>query len=205
MLTSLHIQATDVGKKFYGRWLFRNISHDSAEAHRLALIGKNGSGKSTLMRILAGQMSPSEGKLAYLLNGTSLPANQWYQLISWSGPQIDLYPDLTLSEHIRLHFRFRDCLLPASQELIELLRLRPHANKSLRYYSSGMLQRVQVGLALFTQSHVLMLDEPTSHMDEENARLMLELVETYLGDRLFILASNLEREYQSIPSRIHLR
>lgn len=204
MGASVHILMEEVGKRFYQRWLFRSMSHDFSAHPHLALVGPNGSGKSTLMRIIAGQMIPTEGKVRYRINGEIVPTNQWYQSLSWSGPYVALYPDLTLREHLNLHFRFKDCLLPDQEALIEILRLKAHVDKPLRVYSSGMLQRVKVGTALFTDTPVLMLDEPTSNMDQENADYMLGLIQQYLGARIFILASNLAREYQTLPVQLHL-
>lgn len=194
----------DVGKRFYQRWLFRGLAHDFATSPRLALIGPNGSGKSTLMRILAGQMAPTEGKVRYKLDNQIIPTSEWYQYLSWSGPYIDLYPELTLREHLALHFRFKKCLLPDQQAIISHLKLEAHADKPLRVYSSGMLQRVKVGTALFSDSAVLLLDEPTSNMDEANASYMLELISQHLGDRIWILASNLAREFGTFTHQLRL-
>ena len=201
----LHIELKGIGKKFYQRWLFRDINHDFSEHAHLAIVGKNGSGKSTLLRIISGQMKPSEGSVAYQLNQHPLPAASVYQQLSWAGPHVELYLDLTWAEQVDLHFRFCKCLLDQREDLHDILNLRPHKDKSLRFFSSGMLQRAMVGLALFSESQLLMLDEPTSHMDEENASLMLGLINTYLGDRKYVLASNMEREFQNIPSRLFLQ
>jgi ABC-type multidrug transport system ATPase subunit len=156
------------------------------------------------LRIIAGQMQASEGKLSYSLEGKKIDPELFFRQISWSGPYVELYQDLSFAEHLRLHFRFRKCLLESKDEVIELLQLGPHRDKKLRFYSSGMLQRAKVGLALFTQSEVLMLDEPTSNMDRDNARRILGLLESHLGDRIFILASNMEREFGSFSNILRL-
>ncbi|WNJ18839.1 ATP-binding cassette domain-containing protein [Pontibacter sp. G13] len=204
MTDRFNIRLEGVGKKFYKRWLFKEIHHDFQDNRRLALVGHNGSGKSTLIRIIAGQMAPSEGKVSYSKAGAPLSLQQAYQYISWSGPYIDLYEDLTFPEMLELHFTFKECLLDAPQDAIELLQLGTHSHKPLKFYSSGMMQRAKVGLALFSKSEVLILDEPTSNMDAGNASRMLQLVEDYLGDRIFVLASNLEREYGTFEAVRHL-
>jgi ABC-type multidrug transport system ATPase subunit len=200
----MEIELQGIGKKFYGRWLFRNLNKQLKTGDRIALVGSNGSGKSTLLRIIAGQMQASEGKLSYSLEGKKIDPELFFRQISWSGPYVELYQDLSFAEHLRLHFRFRKCLLESKDEVIELLQLGPHRDKKLRFYSSGMLQRAKVGLALFTQSEVLMLDEPTSNMDRDNARRILGLLESHLGDRIFILASNMEREFGSFSNILRL-
>ncbi|GAB4418971.1 MAG: ABC transporter ATP-binding protein [Bacteroidia bacterium] len=204
MEQAFYIRLERLGKKFYQRWIFRDVEYDSLAHPRLAVIGRNGSGKSTLLRIIAGQMVPSEGRSLFYTGTRKVAADACYRYLSWSAPYLSLYEDLTLREHLDLHFRLRDCLLPRPADLIDLLALGDHADKRLRYYSSGMLQRVKVGTALFTAAPLLLLDEPTSNMDEENARRMIELIDTYRGDRVLVLASNLEREFAGFERRIVL-
>lgn len=203
-VSKLHLKFENVGKKFYQRWLFRGVSHDFAEKPHLALVGTNGSGKSTLMRIIAGQLNPSEGKVQAAWEGKPLPLAQLYRHLSWAGPYLDLYPELTFREQVALHFRLKACLLDSQEELIALLELEPHQDKPLQWYSSGMLQRAKVGLALFTRSHLLLLDEPTSNMDQHNANRILDLIARYTKNRLWVLASNLPREYERLDEAIYL-
>jgi len=198
------ISLQGVGKKFYNRWLFKDITVRLEPGSQLALVGRNGSGKSTLMRIIAGQLSPTAGKIYYTRGKARITVERVFHFISWSGPHVALYPELSLTEHIRLHYQFKDCLLANPQDLVDILRLQADKDKPLRFYSSGMLQRVKVGLALFTKSEVLMLDEPTSNMDEDNARQILELIDKYLLGRTYILASNMEREFGRIEQVLRL-
>ncbi|MEM6262610.1 MAG: ATP-binding cassette domain-containing protein, partial [Bacteroidota bacterium] len=134
----------------------------------------------------------------------SLPMERVYRHISWSGPYLQPYQDFTLDEHLKLHFRFRKCLVDDPSELINILELEPHRDKKLRFYSSGMLQRVKVGTALFTSSDVLLLDEPTSNMDPGNASRMLNLIEQYRENRCYVLASNMPREYEGFEQKLQL-
>ena len=205
MLNEVNIKLEDVGKKFYHRWLFKNIKLDlGPDAKRLALVGKNGSGKSTLLRIIAGQMMPSTGRIRYSHQGKNIPTDKIYQYISWSGPYIDLYPELNLREHIKLHFSLKSSILADPLEIPQIIELENQLEKPLQYYSSGMLQRVKVAISLFTDSSVLLLDEPTSNMDKANAERILNLIDENLNNRIFVLASNLEREYKDFENILSL-
>jgi ABC-type multidrug transport system ATPase subunit len=204
LVEPLHIKLENIGKKYYQRWIFKDISHDFQASSRLALVGKNGSGKSTLLRIIAGQLSPSSGKLSGYKEGKKIGVDHFFRYISWAGPFTALYPDLTITEQIALHFQFKPCLVEEPAQIMDILDLRPHQDKKLRFYSSGMLQRAKVGLALFTRSDVLLLDEPTSNMDPENAQMILDLIEKYIDNRIYVLASNMEREYQSFEHILRL-
>ena len=193
-----------VGKKFYQRWIFRNIDTELAAGQGLAVIGANGSGKSTLLRILAGQLKPNEGSI-HLYSGEELiPTESRYQFLSWSAPYLDLYPDLSLEAHFVQHFRFKSSILPDIQAALDMLALTQHRNKPLRVFSSGMLQRVKVGTALFTQAPLLILDEPTSNMDEKNAERMLQLIREFSEGRILVLASNMKREFAEFEQQIVL-
>jgi len=204
MPEQLSIQLEDIGKKFYQRWLFRHIRHDFSAFPQLALVGTNGSGKSTLLRIIAGQLAPSEGRITASLEGKSLPLAKLYQHLSWTGPYVDLYPELTLREQLKLHFTFKKCRLDSVEEIPTVLNLEPHLDKPLQLYSSGMLQRAKVGIAVLTDTPLLMLDEPTSNMDTGNATRIMNLIQEHTQNRLFVLASNLEREYAHFSSQIKL-
>lgn len=194
----------EVGKKFYRQWLFRGITHDFTQAPRLAISGPNGSGKSTLLRILAGQMTPSEGQIKMNHLGKPVLAATWYQYLSWAAPYISLYPILTLEEAIKLHFSLKTCRLADPMALIELLGLTAHRHKKLQYYSSGMYQRVGVGLAIVTDTPILMLDEPTSNLDSQQAQRVYQLLADHTAQRITIVASNLSRDLAGFDAVIDL-
>ena len=156
------------------------------------------------MRIIAGQLNPSKGKVYFTVAGKKLSPDAIYRHLSWSGPYVDLYHDLTITEHLKLHFQFRTCLLADPLELLEVLDLKAHRDKKLRFFSSGMLQRAKVGVALFTQGDLLLLDEPTSNMDTDNAQRILSLIDQHLGGRTYILASNMKREFEDMDHVLNL-
>ncbi len=199
----LRISLDQVGKQYYRRWLFRDLSLDLRTSDSLALVGHNGSGKSTLLRMIAGQLSPSAGNVAYWQAERKVPAAEMYRYLSWSAPYVSLLPELNLREQYRLQARFKPMMLE-EEEFLEQLGLEEDANKALRFYSSGMLQRAKVGLALFADVPVLLLDEPTSNMDTENARKILDLLHRYRQHKILVLASNLVREYGEFSHQIHL-
>lgn len=204
MENMLELSASELGHHFNHRWLFRRLRCQLAPAEILAVLGPNGSGKSTLLSLFAGQRRPIEGTLSWKLDGRALPPEQVYRHLAWSGPFTELYPDLSLAEAFRLHFRFKSCLLPSRDDCLHELRLQHERNKPLKYFSSGMLQRAKLGLALFTDSALLMLDEPTSFMDSANARFSLNLIEEHRQSRTTLLASNLPREVEGIRARLSL-
>lgn len=203
MDSAFSLKLDNVGKQFYRRSLFQGLNLELQSGDSLALIGTNGSGKSTMLRIIAGQLAPSTGKVSYRLHDRLIPSTERYRLLSWSAPYISLFPELTIREQFRLQQKFKQELI-SEAEFLKVLELEAHADKPLRFFSSGMIQRAKVGLALFSQSNLLLLDEPTSNMDSYYASLMLRLVKEHQGDRILVLASNLTREYGELSHQIHL-
>ena len=74
----------------------------------------------------------------------------------------------------------------------------------LRHFSSGMLHRVKVGLSMFSKSNILLMDEATSNMDEENSRYVMQLLDEIAGQRIVIYASNREKEFGRFSKRLDL-
>ena len=104
------LSISNVVKRNYDRWLFRNISMELKAGDKLALIGTNGSGKRTLLRVLAGQLLPTEGKMTYHAQDKKVPYDQFYRYLSWAAPSLELYDDLTLEEHVKWHFKLKKCI-----------------------------------------------------------------------------------------------
>ena len=198
------IEAQGLGRQFNQHWVFRNLSFSIAAGGSLAILGANGAGKSTLVKLIAGQLTHTAGTLTHTLAGKALEPENLYSHLSWCAPYIEAYPALTVRESFALHFRFKACLLSGAAECLDALQLTAHAHKPLHQLSSGLLQRAYLGLALFSQSALLLLDEPTSHMDEGNAAFVLSLVDAHCAGRTLVLASNMEREYEAVKTRLTL-
>ncbi len=192
-----------LGKRFFRHWVFRNLEFSIQEGERVLLCGDNGSGKSTLMRILSGQLTPSEGTLQLFVDGKEIDPELYYRHLSWSGPYMELYTDLTLKEAIELHASFRP-MLAAPKEVLKLLQLEDHVNKLLKHFSSGMLHRVKVGLAILTKSRLLLLDEATTNMDAGNSQLVVDLMDRFLDGRMLIYASNKPEEFGLFERRVEM-
>ncbi|MBK9450439.1 MAG: ABC transporter ATP-binding protein [Bacteroidetes bacterium] len=197
------LEVSGLGKRFFRHWVFRNLDFKIDEGERVLLCGDNGSGKSTLMRILSGQLTPTEGTLQLFIDGKEIDPESYYQHLAWSGPYMELYTDLTLKEAIDLHASFRP-MLAAPKEVLKLLQLEDHAGKLLKHFSSGMLHRVKVGLAILTKSRLLLLDEATTNMDAGNSQLVVDLMDRFLDGRMLIYASNKPEEFALFERRVEM-
>jgi len=206
----MKITLTDAGKRFNRDWIFRHLSYEFILGRSYAITGPNGSGKSTLLQVIAGAMAASEGTLKYeITNGVlnqapqPLPLENCYQYLSFSAPYLELTEEMTVAEFLQFHQVFKPFFPSLSiQKIIELVQLQGAAHKQIRYYSSGMKQRVKLAQAIFSDVPVVLLDEPCTNFDAEGIALYQQLIREYGNGRLMIISSNDKQEYEFCEERI---
>jgi ABC-2 type transport system ATP-binding protein len=187
----MEIALSNAGKRYRLDWIFRGVNYTFRQGERHALLGPNGSGKSTLMKCLSGHLSPSRGKISFVDSGREVAPDAVYRHVGYAGPYIELIEELTLEESIRFHTGLKP-LLPGltAAALFELLELPRARQRELRYFSSGMKQRVKLALAICSDTPILLLDEPATNLDLNAIAWYKDLVATHAADRLVVIASN---------------
>jgi len=187
------------GKSFLDHWVIRNRTLELNSGERVALLGPNGSGKSTLMLLICGYLQPTEGSVSYVLNDKPIPNEQIGAFISMCLPNMETFEEFTLQQLIELHTSMRSMRCSSkSADIIETLKFsRKEARRQIRFFSNGMRQRLKLGLAMLTDSSAVLLDEPLTNMDVQGKDLYYSWLDEYLGERLLLVASNREDEYQS--------
>lgn len=193
----MKIILTDVGRRYNREWIFKHITYEFESGKSYAILGPNGSGKSTLLKVLSGSLAPSAGSIYYEMNDKAVDVESVFQYLSLATPYVELIEEFTLREQIQFHFKFKNYLSGYSEpEVVHLLGLENAIDKELKFFSSGMKQRVKLALACCSDSAFVLLDEPTSNLDAAGEGWYLELVDkTKRADRLFIICSNQEKEY----------
>ena len=196
----------EVGKKFPPDWIFKKVDYQFEVGNKYALIGPNGSGKSTLLKILSGHLSPSQGKIKFFFRDELISPDQIYKFISFAAPYMDLVEEFTLLELIQFHAQFKSFRGGMSvNDLIALLKLNKSANKPLKFFSSGMKQRVKLGLAIYSDVPLVLLDEPTTNLDLEGADWYAESLQKLTSDTLLIVASNTPSDYESFDEKLFMK
>lgn len=200
------ISLDQVGKRYRFDWIFRDLSYEFKLGKKYAILGANGSGKSTLMKVLSGHLSPTKGKLAFLQDGKKVDPDEVYHHVSYAAPYIELIEEFTLHEALQFHSRFQSFRNNLSTaQLIDILGFKSSKNKEIRFFSSGMKQRLKLVLALCSNTPILLLDEPTTNLDQQGMDWYLELVERFAQNRLLIVASNVEIDYGFCDEIIDIR
>lgn len=205
------ISLINTGKRFNRDWIFRHLNFQFVQGNAYAITGPNGSGKSTLLQVIAGALSPSEGQVQYQAvtgqpaAGNMLDSDAVYLHLSLAAPYLDLIEEMTLHEFLQFHRQFKP-LLPSVTipEIIALTRLENAAHKQIRYFSSGMKQRVKLAQAVFSDVPVLLLDEPCTNLDGEGVALYHRLISAYCRNRLIIVSSNDEAEYTFCSEQLNI-
>lgn len=190
------LKLTDVGKRFNRDWIFRNFNYSFNNPKKYAITGPNGSGKSTLLQVIAGATMHNKGQIAYTINQKKFESEQHFKFISIAAPYLELIEEMTAKEMLHFHTSFKSMLQSVSFEvMLETVGLQSATNKQLRYFSSGMKQRLKLALAFFSSAPILLLDEPTTNLDAEGIELYHFLINNYTTGKLVIVSSNVKQEY----------
>jgi len=202
----MKINLTKLGKRFNRDWIFRNLDFQFDSSKHYAITGPNGSGKSTLLQIISGSSIYNEGNISYLENEKSFSPEKIFQKISFAAPYLDMIEEMTLAEFFSFHNKMKGWIPTVdTKEIIFLSSLENAAHKQIRYFSSGMKQRVKLAQAIFSNTPIVLLDEPLTNLDEEGVSLYHNLIEKHCKNRLLIISSNDKKEYSFCDEIIDVR
>ena len=192
----MQIDATGLGKRFQRDWIFRGLTRTFRPGSATAVLGPNGTGKSTLLNTISGQLLPTEGTLAYTLAGRAVAVEAIPQHLAYAAPYLELLEELTLLEVLQFHTRFKPLQAGITLDgLIERLYLEKSRQQLVREFSSGMKQRLKLGMALYAAAPLLLLDEPTTNLDAAGVAWYQEHVQATRAGRTLLLSSNVPAEY----------
>ncbi len=173
-----------------------------------ALLGPNGSGKTTLMRLMAGQLKPSLGRLKL---GGCEPFEDYDRLAAQLGwcPDIDTPQGTRLSVHDFLSALGELSGMNATtiqtriESLLGELEMMPYRQRSLDSLSRGMRQRVKIAQALLHRPRIALLDEPLAGTDPHSRQCMLRVIRNYAQDgAIVLLSTHLLHDVEALTSNI---
>ena len=136
-------------------------------------------------------MHASSGTITYKNKGKEIAIEDFFRHVTFSGPYLELIEEFTLEEMLTFHSHFRKFRngldVKGVMDATGLLRNR---NKPIKYFSSGMKQRVRLALALLTESEVVLLDEPAANLDRKAIEWYRNLIALNSDNRIIIVCSN---------------
>lgn len=185
----MKIIATGIHKKFRQEWVFKALNYTFESGKSYAIIGQNGAGKSTLLKTLAQYSLPNKGKVEF--EGITEDINKQ---ISFAAPYSELIEEFTLPELLNflVHINFLEAHWDFST-FTSFIELQPSETKYIKNFSSGMRQKVKLGIALAANRPILCLDEPTSNLDETAKNWFYRALESQ-RHKLILIASNEQAE-----------
>lgn len=202
----MQISTQNLGKKFSNEWIFRNLNETFQSGESYTFVGSNGSGKSTLLQVISGYMPHSEGVITYEIGDKKVEIDNFYKHLIIAAPYLELIEDFTLAELLAFHIKFKPFKNNLSiPEFIDFIELSQAKNKEIKFFSSGMKQRVKLGLAFLSNCEILMLDEPTSNLDAQATDWYLRNVQEYSQNRLLFICSNQPKEYEFCKNILNIQ
>ncbi len=201
------LQVSNISKDFNRRRIFSEISFTVSSPGSLAITGKNGSGKSTLTKIVAGVLSPTSGEVSYTLDGATLSEEKRKTHIGFVSPYLNLYDEFSALENLFLLLRIQGLQNhsgASAEELLKRFSLWSRRDDAVRGYSTGMKQRLKYVFALLNSPAVLILDEPTTNLDDDGIKVVQEVVKEQKRSSLLVVATNDSAEVGWCDKVIHL-
>ena len=197
----MQISLQQASKKFNKEWIFRNLDYTFELGQHYALIGNNGSGKSTLLQIIAGYTTLTKGNIDWSENDHTTIFKQ----LSFVAPSLELIEEFTALEQFNFHATFKSFQASISvHDILDRIGLKKSAHKQIRYFSSGMKQRLKLALAILSDTPLLLLDEPYSNLDKEGYKLYAEMIDQFAKHKLIIVGSNEPQEYAFCSKQLNL-
>ncbi|HSH98355.1 MAG TPA: ABC-F family ATPase [Methyloradius sp.] len=190
----LHRNAVEVEKLSHGfdHLLFNDFDLMIEAGEKVAIIGENGIGKTTLLRCLAGQLKPKHGKVKW-----AEKANVSYFAQDHSE---DFEDDLNLFDWMKQYTKATDDDQAVRSMLGRLLFSGDDFKKSVKVLSGGEKGRMMFGKLMLDKTNVMLMDEPTNHMDMESIESLNTALDKYKGTLLFV---SHDREFvSSLATRI---
>ncbi|MAC95993.1 MAG: ABC transporter ATP-binding protein [Flavobacteriales bacterium] len=202
----MKIKLNNIGKRFNREWIFRKVDFQLESNKVYGVIGPNGSGKSSLLKLISQAEIPSEGKIEFSLNEKEISSESAYNYLSIAAPYTDVAEQLTLGEFLNFHLNFSPLKNGLSKsEFLQTIYLEDSINKQISFFSSGMKQRLKLGLALLSQKPLVILDEPSSNLDEKGIELYQQMLKENSRERIILIGSNEEqKELQIADQKINI-
>ena len=186
------IQGETISKNFGRRVIFKNLSFQFDKNGVYGISGPNGSGKSTLIKIIAGINSPTSGKISHKNDQKEIIPEKLHNYLGFVSPYLVLYEEFSAWENLEQFAKIRD--VNFNKGKIELLLndflLYDRKDDLVKTYSSGMKQRMKFIFALMHSPKLILLDEPTSNLDDEGKNTVYKIIKREAEENIVIVASN---------------
>lgn len=200
----MEINIKNISKQYKKLKALNNINIQIKTPTMLGLLGPNGAGKSTLMKILVGQLLPSEGNIS--VDGKELSKNLKYlkEKLGYLPQDFGLYDELTVEQFLD----YMGCLRGMNNKkerinkCIKETNLEEKRNIKIKTLSGGQKQRVGIAQAILNDPEILIVDEPTVGLDPEERIKFRNLFSKGSSNRIVILSTHIIEDVESICNHL---
>lgn len=205
-MTNYSVEALELNKSFGRRLIFNDLQFRFDKSGVYGISGPNGSGKSTLVKIIAGILGASEGKIVHKMNDQEIAEERLHDHIGFVSPYLVLYEEFSTYENLKLFAEIRGVKFNKERVdyLLNKFLLYKRKDDLLKTYSSGMKQRVKFIFALMHSPQLIILDEPTSNLDDEGKNSVYELVREEGQKNIVLIASNEKNDLELCNDIVYL-
>jgi ABC-type multidrug transport system ATPase subunit len=190
--------------KYYGkRCAVRSLDLTIGEGEVFAFLGPNGGGKTTILRALVGLHSPTNGRI--LVGGLDVMKDpvKVKSMISYLPQRVSAPDRLTAREVLKLHAALKGVSDDRVDSVLNTMVLHEDADRYLREFSGGMMQRLGLAIAFLAEMDILVLDEPTLNLDPLGIDLFRDLVrDLKKKGTTIVLSSHIVRDAEQLADRV---
>lgn len=200
----MKLEVENITKKYKDKTAVDNVSITFTPGV-WGLLGANGAGKTTLMRMIAGIMEPTEGKILY--DGVPIETLQgeYRRIFGYLPQEFGFYPEFNVQDYLEYMAALKG--MPKREakrkidELLEQVSLSEVRKKKIVKLSGGMKRRVGIAQALLNDPEVLILDEPTSGLDPGERVRFRNLLLEFAKDRIVVISTHIVSDVEYIANQ----
>ncbi|MCP2132675.1 ABC transporter ATP-binding protein [Bradyrhizobium ottawaense] len=205
-LPSVAISAVDVSKRYGRVAALESLTLDIRAGEAFGLLGPNGSGKTTFMRLLAGYLLPSQGRLMVAGHDVISESLEVRRRIGYVPESAPLYRQMRVGEFLGFMARLRGVpereVKDAVARVVGRLALSDVVDKPTRALSRGYRQRTALAQALIHDPEILILDEPSNGLDPRQIIEMRQLIRSLAGRHTVLMSSHILSEVEKTCDRV---
>ncbi len=200
----IHVQG--LTKIFRGRAAVDGLTFDVARGELVGLLGPNGAGKSTAMRMLAGFVTPSEGRAEIAGHDVVTASLEARRHLGYMPEDVPLYPDMRVEEYLRYRARLkgghRTGLKERIDSVMERCGVADVRRRIIGALSKGYRQRIGLADALVHDPDILILDEPTNGLDPNQIRSVRGIIRSLADRHTVLLSTHILAEVEATCQRV---
>lgn len=173
-----------------------------------ALLAPNGAGKTTIIKMITTLLNPTEGEILYDGVNIKTMGAAYRELLGYLPQDFGYYKNNTPKQYLSYLAALKGVPKKETEEkmdyLLELVGLAENADKKMKKFSGGMIQRVGIAQAMLNDPKILILDEPTAGLDPKERVRFRNIISVLSKDRIVILSTHIVSDIESIANQVIL-